>query len=192
MLDVFSSVCQAVSGHWVYRLHCRAQVWSVSVPSRLQQHNLESHGRQQCSHLSFMSKHRYHKPTGDSLHWPLPSLAEWHAAGRECPCSSGYFGGFPVFLSQFGPSCHPGDWPWPHVTNEPGLFLLADTRFGLMALYWGSLMLVKIRSGPCLQNSCIHIVWWVKLPLLCVCLYNAHGAAPQGGLLSSVQSEETL
>lgn len=126
MLDVFSSVCQAVSGHWVYRLHCREEVWSVSVPSWLQQHSLDSHGgtpgRQQCSHLWFMSYHRYHNPTGDSLHWPLPSLAEWHAAGRGCPCSSGCFGGFAVILGQFGPFCRPRDWHWPHVTNEPLFF----------------------------------------------------------------------
>lgn len=45
MLDVFSFVCQTeVPGHRVHRIHCRAEVWSVLVPSSLQQHKLDNPG----------------------------------------------------------------------------------------------------------------------------------------------------
>lgn len=99
--------------------------------------------------------------TGTTTHRGCPSLtlsqlSRVAGCWKGCPCPSGFLGGFPVFL------CHPvppGDWHWALVTNEPGLFLLADTRFGLMALHWSSVVLVKTRSGPCLQNSCIHILW---------------------------------
>lgn len=44
MLHVYSSVCQTAPGHWVYRLHCRAEVWSVLTSPLLQQCNLGNSG----------------------------------------------------------------------------------------------------------------------------------------------------